>query len=366
MRRILVFFGTRPEAIKLVGVIRALKSRDGVECCVCNTGQHTDMLDSVLFEMGIEADVKFSVMREGQGLSALGSSLLSLCESAIKKVSPDLVVVHGDTASAYFAALAAFFSHIPIAHVEAGLRSGNILSPFPEEYFRRSISLLSDLDLAPTDVSANNLISEGKRRDGIYVTGNTVIDAVVSNLKDEYRHKVLDAAIGKKLILVTSHRRENIGEPMRRIFGALREVCEDREELFMLCPMHKNPEVRRIAKEELEGCRRFMLTEPLSSIELHNIMARCFAVVTDSGGIQEEAAHLKIPTLVLRENTERAEGVARGAAMLVGSDREKITESLFALIDDRSLYERMKSADSPYGDGRASERIADAICDYLR
>lgn len=366
MKRILVFFGTRPEAIKLAGVIRALKARDKIECYVCNTGQHTDMLWSVISEMDIGVDLEFNVMQAGGGLAALGGSLLKVCNEAIERVSPDLVIVHGDTASAYFAALSAFFAHIPIAHVEAGLRSGDIRSPFPEEYFRRSISLISSLDLAPTDYAAENLTCEGKGREDIYVTGNTVIDAVVSNVRADYSHALLDAAKGKRLILVTAHRRENIGEPMRRIFMALRRVCEQRSDVFLVCPLHKNPDVRSVAGDVLSGHRQIALCEPLTPFELHNVMARSFAVVTDSGGIQEEAAHLGVPTLVLRDNTERDEGVECGAARLVGSNERRIVEAVCELIDNKELYERMKSAKSPYGDGRASERIADAVCDFLR
>lgn len=365
MKKVLVFFGTRPEAIKLSGVIKALKAKKGIECYVCNTGQHTDMLLSTVSEMNIEVDLEFNVMQAGKGLSVLGELLLKVCSEAIGRVSPDLVIVHGDTASAYFAALSAFFAHIPIAHVEAGLRSGDIRSPFPEEYFRRSISIISALDLAPTDAAAKNLILEGKK-ENIYVTGNTVIDAVMSNIKADYSHPLLDAAAGKRLILVTAHRRENLGEPMRRIFGALRRVCEQRSDVFLICPLHKNPEVREIAHKVLSGHRQIAVCEPLTPIELHNVMARSFAVVTDSGGIQEEAAHLRVPTLVLRDNTERSEGVECGAARLVGSDERRIIEAICELIDNKPLYERMKSAKSPYGDGRASERIADAVCDFLR
>ena len=366
MKRVLVFFGTRPEAIKLSGVIKALKVRDGIECYACSTGQHTDMLLSTVSEMNIAVDIEFNVMQVSQGLAALGGSLLKVCSEAIERVSPDLVIVHGDTASAYFAALSAFFAHIPIVHVEAGLRSGDIRSPFPEEYFRRSISLISTLDLAPTDAAAKNLVSAGKKKENIYVTGNTVIDAVVSNIRADYSHPILDAAVGKRLILVTAHRRENLGEPMQRIFSALGRVCEQRSDVFLICPLHKNPEVREIAHKVLSGYRQIVLCEPLTPIELHNVMARSFAVVTDSGGIQEEAAHLGVPTLVLRDNTERGEGVECGAAMLVGSDERRIIEAICELIDNKELYERMKSAKSPYGDGRASERIAEAVCDFLR
>ena len=365
MKRVLVFFGTRPEAIKLSGVIKALKVRDGIECYACSTGQHTDMLLSTVSEMNIAVDIEFNVMQVSQGLAALGGSLLKVCSEAIERVSPDLVIVHGDTASAYFAALSAFFAHIPIAHVEAGLRSGDVRSPFPEEYFRRSISLISTLDLAPTDDAAKNLVLEGKK-ERIYVTGNTVIDAVVSNIKSDYSHPLLDVAKGKRLILVTAHRRENLGEPMQRIFSALRRVCEQRSDVFLICPLHKNPEVREIAHKVLSGYRQIVLCEPLTPIELHNVMARSFAVVTDSGGIQEEAAHLGVPTLVLRDNTERCEGIECGVARLVGSDERQIIEGISELIDNKALYERMKSAPSPYGDGRASERIAEAVCDFLR
>lgn len=366
MKNILIFLGTRPEAIKLAGLIEELRKKEGVCVTVCNTAQHTELLDGTLSELSISVDRRLSTIRRDQSLCELGSVLLSECARVIKETRPDLVVVHGDTASAYFAALAAFFYQVPIAHVEAGLRSGDPFSPFPEEFFRRSVSVISSLDFAPTEKAAENLYESKKSGKNIYVTGNTVIDTLNMNIRTGYEHSALEAAKGRRIVLVTSHRRENIGEPMRRIFFAVREACEQRADIFAVCPLHKNPAVRKTAKETLAGCESILMTEPLGVVDFHNIMARSFLVLTDSGGIQEEAAHLGVPVLVARENTERSEGIESGAAMLVGSDKELIKSAIYRLLDDPSLYEKMKNAPSPYGDGKASERIAKAILEYLR
>ena len=363
MKRVLVIFGTRPEAIKLCAVISELRKISGIECIVCNTAQHTDMLWSVVDELSIKVNEELCVMKEGQSLSELGSTLLFEIGRVIERIKPHLVLVHGDTASAYFGALASFLCKVPIAHVEAGLRSGNTRSPFPEELFRRSITNMSDIDLAPTALAAKRLTAEGKER--VFVTGNTAIDTLASTVKKDFSHSVLDAANGRRILLVTSHRRENIGEPMKNIFAAVREVCESRKDIFAVLPMHKNPLVREIAKSELSGCENALLCEPLGVCDFHNIMAKSFAVLTDSGGVQEEAAHLGVPVIVARENTERQEGLFCGAAMLGGCIKDGIASSVKALLDDGELYEKMKNAESPYGDGNASRRIKDIICEYL-
>lgn len=363
MKRVLVIFGTRPEAIKLCGVIAELEKKEGVECFVCNTAQHTDMLWSVIDELSIKVDFELCVYKEGQSLSALGASLLFEISRVIERIRPDVTLVHGDTASAYFGALASFFNKVPIAHVEAGLRSGNAHSPFPEELFRRSVTDMSDIDLAPTELAAKRLLAEGKSR--VYITGNTVIDTLASSINKDYRHSVLDAANGRRILLVTLHRRENIGEPMVNILSALREIDKSREDIFAVLPMHKNPLVREIISAELSACKSIYLCEPFGVRDFHNIMAKSFAVLTDSGGVQEEAAHLGVPVIVARENTERSEGILCGAAMLGGCTKEGIISSVKGLLDDSALYEKMKKAGSPYGDGKASLRVANAVCEYL-
>ena len=365
MKKALIVFGTRPEAIKMSPLVKELQKRGEIEAAVCMTGQHREMLDGVLDAFGVSADFCFEVMRAGQTLDMLTSALLERLSFVLESYRPDLVLVHGDTTTAFAAALSAFYHRIPVAHVEAGLRTESVDTPFPEELNRRAISLMSDIDFAPTKQAAERLLGEGKKVEKVYITGNTAIDALGYTVKDEYTHPLLELARGKRLILLTSHRRENIGESMERIFRGVRRVCEENPDLLVIYPMHKNPLVREIALRVLGGCEQIILTEPLGVLDMHNIMARAFAVVTDSGGIQEEASHLGIPVLVIRESTERAEGVAAGTIRLVGTKEESVYGELSRLLCDREARESMLRAESPFGSGNASVLIADIVCRIL-
>ena len=365
MKKVLIVFGTRPEAIKMYPVIMEMRKREGIKTAVCVTWQHREMLRSVLDELCIIPDFELDVMREDGGLSSLCSVLLERIDKVLESYLPDLVLVHGDTSSAFAAALAAFYRRIPCAHVEAGLRTDSVATPFPEEAHRRAISLISDIDFAPTKEAAQRLCKEGKRSESIYVTGNTAIDALRYTVKKDYVHPLFEWVGGNRLMLLTAHRRENIGEPMERIFRGIRRACEENEDVCVIYPMHKNPAVREIATRCIGGCERIMLTEPLSVVEMHNIMARAYAVVTDSGGLQEEAPHLNVPVLVIRESTERCEGVAAGAIRLIGTDEASVYEGITRLLCDRSAHLEMSRAASPYGSGNASRRIADVITTVL-
>ncbi|MBE6531299.1 MAG: UDP-N-acetylglucosamine 2-epimerase (non-hydrolyzing) [Ruminococcaceae bacterium] len=361
MKRVMVVFGTRPEAIKMCPLVNELKSREGIRTFVCVTGQHTDMLSGVLDAFDVVADYNLSVMRQGQGLSELSRAMLEGLDKIFREVNPDIVLVHGDTSTAFCAALAAFYLKIPVGHVEAGLRTYDIYSPYPEEFNRRAISIIARYNFAPTEHAKKNLVREGVADRSIYITGNTVIDALSTSVKSDYRHTELEWAQGSRLILITAHRRENIGAPMRNIFKALRRVIEDSEDVKAIYPIHKNPEVRRIAYEEFSGCERLHLIEPLEMLDFHNFMARSYMLLTDSGGIQEEAIALGKPVLIMRNTTERPEGIETGGAVLTGTTEQGIYDNFTRLLKDRSLYESMCDKKNPYGDGKASQRIADII-----
>ena len=361
MKTVMLVFGTRPEAIKMCPLVKELKKREGIRTVVCITGQHTDMLSGVIESFGVVADHKFSVMRQGQGLCELSRSMLSGLEIIYREEAPDLVLVHGDTSTAFSAALAAFYMKIPVGHVEAGLRTYDIQSPYPEEFNRRAISLVALYNFAPTEHAKNNLLREGVNEESIYVTGNTVIDAISTSINHDYGHKELDWAKGSRVILITAHRRENIGEPMRNMFRALRRVIEEKSNVKGIYPIHKNPEVREIAYKEFAGCERIHLIEPLEMCDFHNFMARSHMILTDSGGIQEEALALGKPVLIMRNTTERPEGIEAGGSKLVGTSEQGIYDDFTRLLDDRALYEDMCGKQNPYGDGRASQRIADII-----
>lgn len=361
MKTVMLVFGTRPEAIKMCPLVNELKSREGIRTVVCITGQHTDMLTGVLDTFGVAADYSLSVMRQGQGLCELSRTMLEGLDKIFSGVRPDIVLVHGDTSTAFAAALAAFYLKIPVGHVEAGLRTYDIYSPYPEEFNRRAISIVARYNFAPTEHAKKNLLREGVAEDSIYVTGNTVIDALATSIKSDYEHSELEWAQGSRLILITAHRRENIGAPMRNMFRALRRAVEDNEGVKAIYPVHKNPEVRGIACEEFSGCERLRLIEPLEMPDFHNFMARCYMLLTDSGGIQEEAIALGKPVLIMRNTTERPEGIEAGGSMLVGTSEKGIYDNFTRLLNDRSLYESMCDKKNPYGDGKASQRIADII-----
>lgn len=361
MRKIMLLFGTRPEAIKMCPLANELKKRKSLEATVCVTGQHTRMLYDALRDFSVEPDCDLSVMRSGQTLSSLTAGLIAGVEKAIAAFAPEVVVVHGDTATALAGALAGFFSGIPVAHVEAGLRTYDIRAPFPEEFNRRAVSLVSEYNFAPTEGARENLLREGVSPDRIWVTGNTVIDALNFTVRENYSHPELKWARGGRLVFLTAHRRENIGAPMRGMLRAIRRVLREHPDTKAVYPLHMNPQVREIALEELGGCGQIHMIEPLGVIDCHNIMTRCYLLLTDSGGIQEEAAALGKPTLIMRESTERPEGVASGVLRAAGTSEQSVYENFKRLLDDREEYSMMARACSSYGDGRACERIADIL-----
>lgn len=360
-KKIMLVFGTRPEAIKMCPLVKELKTRKNVETLVCVTGQHRGMLQQVLDAFGVVPDYDLAIMQERQTLFDITTRVLQGMKDVLEKERPDAVLVHGDTSTTFAAALACFYLQIPVGHVEAGLRTYNLLSPYPEEFNRQCVSILANWNFAPTSLSRENLIREGKKPESIYVTGNTVIDALKTTVRENFSHPDLEWAGDSRLILLTAHRRENLGKPMHAMFRAIRRVVEEHEDVKALYPIHMNPVVREAADEELSGCDRIRLTEPLEVLDCHNLMARSYLILTDSGGIQEEAPSLGKPVLVMRDTTERPEGIQAGTLKLVGTDEETIYREFTRLLDDRQAYERMAHAENPYGDGHACERIADIL-----
>lgn len=362
MRKILLVFGTRPEAIKMCPLVNELKSRsDEFETVVCVTGQHREMLDQVLRVFGVEPDHDLHVMKPGQTLFDVTCDVLLKLKPVLEAERPDAVLVHGDTTTSFAAALACFYSQIPVGHVEAGLRTRDLYSPWPEEFNRQAVDVLCHWYFAPTEASRKNLLDEGKPAERVWVTGNTGIDALRTTVCEDYSHPELDWAKGSRLILITAHRRENLGEPMHRMFRAIRRVMEGHPDVKAVYPIHMNPRVREAAHAELDGFDRLRIIEPLEVVDFHNFMAASHLILTDSGGIQEEAPSLGKPVLVMRDTTERPEGVAAGTLRLVGTDEEVIYREFSRLLDDEAAYEEMAHASNPYGDGRASGRIADVL-----
>lgn len=357
----MLVFGTRPEAIKMCPLVRELRSRDGIRTVVCVTGQHRQMLDQVLEAFYVVPDYDLSVMKQGQTLFDITTNILSSIKSVLEEVKPDTVLVHGDTSTTFVTALACFYLQIPVGHVEAGLRTYNIYSPFPEEFNRQAVSIVSEYNFAPTENAKANLLREGRDGSKIYVTGNTAIDALKTTVRDDYTHPELEWAAGSRLILITAHRRENLGEPMHHMFHAIRRVMDEHPDVRAIYPIHMNPVVRRAADEELGGCDRIHIIEPLEVLDCHNIMAKSYMILTDSGGIQEEAPSLGKPVLVMRDTTERPEGIAAGTLRLVGTDEEVIYDNFRRLLEDKDAYNAMAHAANPYGDGLASRRIADIL-----
>lgn len=357
----MLVFGTRPEAIKMCPLVRELRSRDGIRTVVCVTGQHRQMLDQVLEAFDVVPDYDLSVMKQGQTLFDITTNILSSIKSVLEEVKPDTVLVHGDTSTTFVTALACFYLQIPVGHVEAGLRTYNIYSPFPEEFNRQAVSIVSEYNFAPTEKAKANLLREGRDGSKIYVTGNTAIDALKTTVRDDYTHPELEWAAGSRLILITAHRRENLGEPMHHMFRAIRRVMDEHPDVRAIYPIHMNPVVRRAADEELGGCDRIHIIEPLEVLDCHNIMAKSYMILTDSGGIQEEAPSLGKPVLVMRDTTERPEGIAAGTLRLVGTDEEVIYDNFRRLLEDKDAYNAMAHAANPYGDGLASRRIADIL-----
>lgn len=361
MKKVMLVFGTRPEAIKMCPLVNELKTRDSIETVVCVSGQHRQMLDMVLRTFGVVPDYDLSIMKERQTLFDVTTSILNSIKAVLEQEKPDVVLVHGDTSTTFVTALACFYLQIPVGHVEAGLRTYNLYSPYPEEFNRQAVSIISRFNFAPTEQARQNLLNEQRDTGKIYVTGNTGIDALRTTVREDYTHPQLEWAKGSRLIMITAHRRENLGEPMVHMFRAIRRVCREHPDIKAIYPIHMNPAVRETAERELGGDDRIRIIEPLDVLDFHNFLARCHLILTDSGGIQEEAPSLGKPVLVMRDTTERPEGVAAGTLKLVGTDEETIYRNFRLLLEDEKAYAAMAEAANPYGDGYASRRIADIL-----
>ena len=362
MKKVMLVFGTRPEAIKMCPLVNELKKRKELQTVVCVTGQHRQMLDMVLETFDVTPDYDLSIMKDKQTLFDVTTNILNRIKEVLEKEKPNVVLVHGDTSTTFVTALACFYLQIPVGHVEAGLRTYNIYSPYPEEFNRQAVSIISKYNFAPTELSKQNLLKEGKDPNSIYVTGNTAIDALKTTVRENYTHPELEWAKGSRLIMITAHRRENLGEPMRHMFKAIRRVMDEHPDVKAIYPIHMNPVVREIADEFLGGDDRIHIIEPLDVLDFHNFLSRSYLILTDSGGIQEEAPSLGKPVLVMRDTTERPEGIAAGTLKLVGTEEETIYNEFSRLLSDKEEYETMSKASNPYGDGHACERIADVLC----
>lgn len=361
MKKVMLVFGTRPEAIKMCPLVNELKKRDAIETIVCVTGQHRQMLDQVLEVFRVVPDYDLFIMKERQTLFDVTTNILNKIRAVLEKEKPDVVLVHGDTSTTFATALACFYLQIPVGHVEAGLRTYNNYSPYPEEFNRQAVSVISHFNFAPTELAKENLLKEGKQADTIYITGNTAIDALKTTVKPDYSHSELEWAKDSKLIMITAHRRENLGKPMENMFRAIRGVMDEHDDVKAIYPIHMNPVVREIANNILGDDDRIHIIEPLEVIDFHNFLDRSYMILTDSGGIQEEAPSLGKPVLVMRDTTERPEGIEAGTLKLVGTTEEVIYENFKTLLDDKEEYLKMSNASNPYGDGHASERIADIL-----
>lgn len=362
MKTVMLVFGTRPEAIKMCPLVNELKKRPGIRTMVCVSGQHREMLDAVLRAFNVVPDYDLAIMKDRQTLFDITVNILERIRAVLEEVKPDVVLVHGDTSTTFVTALACFYLQIPVGHVEAGLRTYNIYSPYPEEFNRQAVSVIARYNFAPTELSRENLLREGRKPESIYVTGNTAIDALKTTVRADYTHPELEWAAGSRLIMITAHRRENLGEPMHRMFRAIRRIIEEHPDVRAIYPIHMNPVVREEANAELGGCDRIRIIEPLDVLDFHNFLSRSYLILTDSGGIQEEAPSLGKPVLVMRDTTERPEGIAAGTLRLVGTEEETIYKNFKELLEDRAAYDKMAHASNPYGDGFASVRIADVLC----
>lgn len=361
MKKIMLVFGTRPEAIKMCPLVNELKTRKNIKTAVCVTGQHRQMLDRVLDVFSVVPDYDLSIMKDKQTLFDITANILNRIRKVLEKEKPDVVLVHGDTSTTFVTALACFYLQIPVGHVEAGLRTYNIYSPYPEEFNREAVGIISQYNFAPTEVSKQNLLREGKRPETIFVTGNTAIDALKTTVRSDYTHPELDWADGSRLIVITAHRRENLGEPMRHMFRAIKRVMDEHPDVKAIYPIHLNPAVRRTANEVFGDDDRIHLIEPLDVLDFHNFLSRSHLILTDSGGIQEEAPSLGKPVLVMRDTTERPEGIAAGTLKLVGTKEETIYSNFKLLLENEEEYKKMSVTGNPYGDGLASKRIADIL-----
>ncbi len=364
-KKVLLVFGTRPEAIKMCPLVNELKSRKNLETLVCVTGQHRQMLDQVLNAFDVTPDYDLSIMKTGQTLFDITTNILQSIKAVLEAVKPNVVLVHGDTSTTFVTSLACFYMQIPVGHVEAGLRTYNIYSPYPEEFNRQAVGIISAFNFAPTEMSKNNLLKEGKNPETIYVTGNTAIDALKTTVKEDYTHPQLEWARDSRLILITAHRRENLGEPMKNMFRAIKRVNNEHPDVKAIYPIHMNPVVRQTAKDIFGDDDRIRIIEPLDVLDFHNFLSRSYMILTDSGGIQEEAPSLGKPVLVMRDTTERPEGVAAGTLKLVGTDEEVIYNNFKSLLVSEEEYSKMSNASNPYGDGLACKRIADVLENVL-
>lgn len=365
MKKVILIFGTRPEAIKMCPLVNELKKRNSIKTKVCVTGQHRQMLDQVLKAFSVVPDYDLSIMKEKQTLFDITSNILERIKQVLEVEIPDVVLVHGDTSTTFVTALACYYLQIPVGHVEAGLRTYNIYSPYPEEFNRQAVSIIARFNFAPTELSKNNLLKEGRAAESIFVTGNTAIDALKTTVREDYTHPELEWASGSRLILITAHRRENLGEPMHNMFRAIRRIIDEHPDVKAIYPIHMNPAVRKAADEELGDCERVHIIEPLEVLDFHNFMSRSYMILTDSGGIQEEAPSLGKPVLVMRDTTERPEGISAGTLKLVGTDETVIYNSFKELLENPSAYKSMSQASNPYGDGFACKRIADILEEKL-
>ena len=365
MKKVMLVFGTRPEAIKMCPLVNELKTRKELETVVCVTGQHRQMLDQVLEAFQVEPDYDLSIMKDRQTLFDVTTNILNKIKEVLEKEKPNVVLVHGDTSTTFVTALACFYLQIPVGHVEAGLRTYNIYSPYPEEFNRQAVSIISQFNFAPTELSKNNLLKEGKKEETIFVTGNTAIDALKTTVREDYTHPDLEWASDSRLIMITAHRRENLGEPMKHMFRAIRRVMDEHPDVKAIYPIHMNPVVREIADSILGDDERIRIIEPLEVLDFHNFLNRSYMILTDSGGIQEEAPSLGKPVLVMRDTTERPEGIAAGTLKLVGTEEETIYQNFKSLLENKDEYEKMSKASNPYGDGFACKRIADILAEKL-
>ncbi len=361
MKTVMLVFGTRPEAIKMCPLVNELKTRESINTVVCVTGQHREMLTQVLEAFDVTPDYDLSIMKQKQTLFDITTLILERIKAVLEEVKPDVVLVHGDTSTTFVTALACFYMQIPVGHVEAGLRTYNIYSPYPEEFNRQAVSIISKYNFAPTELSKSNLLREGKDESTVYITGNTAIDALKTTVRDDYTHPELEWAADSRLIIITAHRRENLGEPMHHMFRAIRRIMDEHPDVKAIYPIHMNPVVREAAEEELGDCDRIHIIEPLEVLDFHNFLSRSYMILTDSGGIQEEAPSLGKPVLVMRDTTERPEGLKAGTLKLVGTDEEVIYSNFKELLENEEAYRAMSTASNPYGDGFASKRIADIL-----
>lgn len=361
MKKVMVVFGTRPEAIKMCPLVNELKTREEIKTVVCVTGQHREMLDQVLHVFHVEPDYDLAIMKECQTLFDITTNILERIKEVLEKEKPDVVLVHGDTSTTFVTALACYYMQIPVGHVEAGLRTYDIHSPYPEEFNRQAVSILSQFNFAPTELARENLLREGKKAGTIFVTGNTAIDALKTTVKEDYYHPELEWASDSRLIMITAHRRENLGEPMKHMFRAIRRVMDEHPDVKAIYPIHMNPMVRKTADDILGGDERIRIIEPLEVIGFHNFLNHSYLILTDSGGIQEEAPSLGKPVLVMRDTTERPEGIEAGTLKLVGTDEDVIYKNFKNLLEDKDEYNKMSHASNPYGDGFACKRIADVL-----